>query len=1432
MASIETIRRIRVQQISEGADAVRRDLRGLVEGQEQAAAAAGSLAVATEVASRRQLSAASAFDRVRRSVDDSFKAQQALERGMATLDRAFQQGATDAATYERTMALLQSRYAGAAAEAQRFEAAQRAAAKATIEARQAQEVAAQAFQRGLNNRLGVGGGGGGDDRAADFEAAAAAGDKLRAKYDQVFAAAQRYAAVVDELTAAEKAGILTEEIAIEARRKATLSYNDQISAIENLARVQKEAAQRSVNQQTIVPDRGGDIAAFAAEMNKLQAEFDPVFAATQSYEAYVARLTRALSVGAIEQGVFNDRLGEAKTTFDAQIDKLNGVVAVQEKAARSASELRQAWSDLSKMGSTQLGNVQASRALGSLSNSTGSVRDDAANAAVQQQVNAAAQRAAQETEVYAKSLDGLRAKYDPLYAAQKQFLAAQDEIEQANKLGALSDEQRISALDRANATYQNQRIEIDKATAANGRLGKSAGLNAYAWQNLGFQINDVITSLASGISPFQTIAQQGGQITQVLQSDQGGLIGGLNSVKNKILELLSPARLVFGGITAAIAGAAYATYSYSEGQRKLTQNLDGVGRGSGATVSGINRLAPDAAAAGKISTVSAREMAGEFAATGKIGTEMYAGLIASARDYATTTGQELPEASKALAEAFADPSKGADALNKQLGFLNDTQRESIQRLQAQGNTLGAQKALFDGYVTSLSKADERLSFFTKQWEAFKNTTSGEVDAIGKVIDRVITGGDLQTRLETAQKVLANSQSRQSFLPFGIGAGDTAKAQAEVTRLQGEVEKERRRSELAQQNRVSLRIGELVRGLNPASEAIKKIEDQAKDIADNFAKIKFDEQGNARNAMAGLLAQAKQLREDMAAGGSQYADAIRAAQFGQRTVGFSPTGLTAAQIDESAANKRLDALRNASINTDMGAFDKQIQSIETERKLLQSTAADTAKLTAANSGGAFSRAPAAIQNMILEASKRFGTDPAILAAIGEKENGFKLTGATKVLDKNGNPSTTAYGYGQITDPAEKDIRKLPGMQSFDKTDPAQAVMGTAAYFELRKKWVNGDLIKALDGYGTGPGYGTDVLRLAGQLGDPSNLAQAKEQDTNTRALRDQQQALDNVTKNYGQNGLALEANAEATRRYNALLDAGVPASDALAASIKGLATQTASAAQQIKLTQFAGDVGFDRQQLGRTSEEQSAYSRARSLVGDTGTPQAQYVIAQVQMNDALRQTKDLSKDAFGGIVTDLAHGTSLANSFASALSKIGDKLISFGADKLFSGLFGSNANGAGGFLSSVLGGGGTSANAPSPGSQGPTLETGGFLSTIGKIFGFANGGIMGPNGQIPLHTYSNGGVANSPQMAIFGEGRMNEAYVPLPDGKRIPVAMAGAANSNSPTRVDSRSYNLDLRGSTLTKEEVYPLLQRAIAANNSEQDRTAAERSEFARRAAF
>lgn len=82
-----------------------------------------------------------------------------------------------------------------------------------------------------------------------------------------------------------------------------------------------------------------------------------------------------------------------------------------------------------------------------------------------------------------------------------------------------------------------------------------------------------------------------------------------------------------------------------------------------------------------------------------------------------------------------------------------------------------------------------------------------------------------------------------------------------------------------------------------------------------------------------------------------------------------------------------------------------------------------------------------------------------------------------------------------------------------------------------------------------------------------------------------------------------------------------------------------------------------------------------------------------------------------------------------------------------------------------------------------MEGGGGGSWFDSIWPFANGGIMSKYGSAPLRKYANGGIANSPQLALYGEGSRPEAYVPLPDGRTIPVTVTGGFGGGGSVQVN-------------------------------------------------
>jgi tape measure domain-containing protein len=75
--------------------------------------------------------------------------------------------------------------------------------------------------------------------------------------------------------------------------------------------------------------------------------------------------------------------------------------------------------------------------------------------------------------------------------------------------------------------------------------------------------------------------------------------------------------------------------------------------------------------------------------------------------------------------------------------------------------------------------------------------------------------------------------------------------------------------------------------------------------------------------------------------------------------------------------------------------------------------------------------------------------------------------------------------------------------------------------------------------------------------------------------------------------------------------------------------------------------------------------------------------------------------------------------------------------------------------------------------GTGTTTSGFAKILGSVFGFAKGGIA----EGGFRSFANGGTTTQPTLGLIGEGKYNEAVVPLPDGKSIPVTMKSKSGSN-------------------------------------------------------
>jgi len=63
------------------------------------------------------------------------------------------------------------------------------------------------------------------------------------------------------------------------------------------------------------------------------------------------------------------------------------------------------------------------------------------------------------------------------------------------------------------------------------------------------------------------------------------------------------------------------------------------------------------------------------------------------------------------------------------------------------------------------------------------------------------------------------------------------------------------------------------------------------------------------------------------------------------------------------------------------------------------------------------------------------------------------------------------------------------------------------------------------------------------------------------------------------------------------------------------------------------------------------------------------------------------------------------------------------------------------------------------------------------------GVDVPVSQMPAGmAFANGGLVTGPTLGLVGEGRFNEAVVPLPNGKSIPVDLGGGAGNSISTNI--------------------------------------------------
>jgi murein DD-endopeptidase MepM/ murein hydrolase activator NlpD len=180
------------------------------------------------------------------------------------------------------------------------------------------------------------------------------------------------------------------------------------------------------------------------------------------------------------------------------------------------------------------------------------------------------------------------------------------------------------------------------------------------------------------------------------------------------------------------------------------------------------------------------------------------------------------------------------------------------------------------------------------------------------------------------------------------------------------------------------------------------------------------------------------------------------------------------------------------------------------------------------------------------------------------------------------------------------------------------------------------------------------------------------------------------------------------------------------------------------------------------------------------------------------------NAFKGVITgSMTAQEALANFFQSVADSFADMVAQMIAEYLKMALIKGIMNIIGGAAGAIGGGLSSGFNA----GTSSAIDTGaaGWASSFATSLKFANGGIA-PGG---FTAFANGGIVTGPTLGLVGEGRYNEAVIPLPDGKSVPVDLGGAMGGQA---VNNIVVNVDAKGSKVEgNDDEGKQLGRVIAA---------------------
>lgn len=316
------------------------------------------------------------------------------------------------------------------------------------------------------------------------------------------------------------------------------------------------------------------------------------------------------------------------------------------------------------------------------------------------------------------------------------------------------------------------------------RIGAAAETSskqtAAAMRALPAQFTDVATQLAGGQNPLLVLLQQGGQVKD--------MFGGFRPMGAALAEVLTPARLLIGGVAAAAGVFALAAFQGASESEALGRQLALTGNAANKTRGEIDALSESLASRANGPISDAREALALLAGTGAFVGDNMERAGRSVLALQKLSGQSADAIVKDMSGMSQGVAQWAAAHNKAYNYLTIEQYRLIQSLEAQGRTQDAIRVNLEALAGTMEgRAAASMGTLERAINSVKSAGAGFWDwlkDIGRPEEPEQQIKRVTEALERARKGITNLDGRY----YGADGKQVAGRSAAVASLEAELAK--------------------------------------------------------------------------------------------------------------------------------------------------------------------------------------------------------------------------------------------------------------------------------------------------------------------------------------------------------------------------------------------------------------------------------------------------------------------------------------------------------------------------------------------------------------------------------------------------------------------------------------------------------------------